>query len=90
MAIKSGLLTAVLIVLSTSTVWACDDFDEEMAMQAAREATKPTQTAEAQQAPATPAAGPAMGQAEVQSLAAVEPRPAPAVTASDVAGAVAR
>ena len=90
MAMKSGLLTAVLLVLSTSTVWACDDFDEEMAMQAAREAAKPTQTAEAQQTPATPAAVPATGQPEVQSLAPFESRPAPVVTASDVAGAVAR
>jgi len=38
MAILKGLATAAMLALSTSAATACDDFDEEMALAAARAA----------------------------------------------------
>ncbi len=90
MAMKSGLVAVALLVLSIPSARACDDFDEELAVQAAQQVAKPAQTAEAQQLPATPTAAPSPGQPDVKSFAAVEPRPAPSGTAPVVAGAVAR
>jgi hypothetical protein len=74
MAIRCRLaVAAVMLAVSTSGVWACDDAHEEMALAAAREAVKAARIA-AQQPPAEPAGALAPGQAEATSVASAEPR----------------
>lgn len=67
MAIRCRLVVAaVMLAVSTSGVWACDDAHEEMALAAAREAVKAARIA-AQQQPAERA-----GQAEATSVASAQ------------------
>ncbi len=91
MAIKCGLaVAAVLLGLSISSARACDDYPEEMAMLAAREAAKTSQTALAQQQPAASPVARLPSQAEVASVASAEPRPARSQAAAEPASALAR
>ena len=70
MAIRCGLaVAAVMLAVSTSSVRACDDFHEEMALAKAREAVKAALVA-AHQQPAERADGP--GQAEATSVASAQ------------------
>jgi hypothetical protein len=56
MATRCGLvLAAVMLAMSVSGVRACDDFEEEMALAAAREAVKVSQVAADDQAPSAQA-----------------------------------
>ena len=88
MAIRCGLaVAAVMLAVSTSSVRACDDFHEEMALAAARAAVKAAQVT-AQQQPAERTDGP--GQAEATSVASVEPRSAHPQAAAEPASPVAR
>ena len=67
MAIRCRLaVAAVMLAVSTSGVWACDDAHEEMALAAAREAVKAARIA-AHQQPAERA-----GQAEATSVASAQ------------------
>ena len=76
MAIRCGLaVAAVMLAMSTSSVRACDDFHEEMALAAAREAVKAARIA-AQQQPAERADALAPGLFEATSVASAEPRSA--------------
>jgi hypothetical protein len=76
MAIRCGLaVAAVVLAVSSSSVRACDDFHEEMALAAAREAVKAARIA-AQPQPAEPAHALEPGPAEATSLASAEPRSA--------------
>jgi hypothetical protein len=88
MAIRFGLaVAAVMLAVSTSSVRACDDFHEEMALAAAREAVKAAQ-ATAQQQPADRTYGP--GPAEATSVASAEPRSAHPQAAAEPTSPLAR
>ena len=82
MALKVGLAAAGLLALSLCGAKACDDFDEEKALAAARQAPL-VQAAEA----APPAAGGATlpDRAEPSGHAAATPAPQPQIAASPIA-----
>lgn len=90
MAIRCGFaVAAVMLTVSASSVWACDDFHEEMALAAARGAVKAARIA-AQQQPAERKDAVAPGQAEATSVASAELRSAHPEVAAEPTSPLAR
>lgn len=81
---RSRISAAVgALLLASGAAAACDDFDEEMAVQAARNAAKLEQarTDAGQEAAVVAASAPAASQPTEVAAAEPEPAPAPAIPA---------
>jgi hypothetical protein len=91
MAIRYGLALAVMMLaMAASSVRACDDFDEEMALAAAREAVEVGRAVADGQAPSARADTLASGAGEATIAVAAEPRTVPRQAMTEPASILAR
>jgi hypothetical protein len=88
MVIKFGLTAAALLMLSICGARACDDFDDEMALAAARVAAQVVQAEATQPAVTGKVAAAVPDQSEPSSGAAVSSKPAEIQSAANLATAV--
>jgi hypothetical protein len=91
MAIRYGLaLAAVMLAMTKSSARACDDFEEEMALAAAREAVKIARTAVDSQSPPARAQGAASELIGAAVIVAAEVGTAPRRPTTELATVLAR